>query len=158
MLNKSPLREVSAVFCNPEGGVGDCGYGEAMLRFEKPPVVRLALMPRTQEYLLNGTNALVRFYAAGTEGSFVQRIIENPKDLMNATQNFDKAKPEYSVPDYLQITQKDFYDYLYETLSEGTPLLVKPEEARNAIRCMELMEESAKKNKTIEASGMLDIK
>ncbi len=153
LLNASPLKEVSAVFCNPAGGVADSGFVEAVLRFEKYPLVRLSMIPRTTEYLLNGTDAATRFYAAGTRGAFTQRTIECPNDMMNATQNFDKAKPEYAVPDYLEIKQKEYYDYLYESLANGAPLLVQPEEARNAIRCIELIEQSAKENRTVPTSN-----
>jgi predicted dehydrogenase len=155
LLNDSPLREVSAIFRKTDAGAGDAGFSEATFRFETGPVVRFSMMPRTKEFLLNGTSAFVRFHAVGTKGSFSQRIIESPKDLMNATQNFDNASPEYAVPDYLKITMKDYYDFLYDSIVHGKPLLVKPEEARNAIRCIELMEESAKKGATIQATGLI---
>lgn len=155
ILNNSPLREVSAVFCNPGGGADDSGYLDALFRFEEPPAVRMSMLPRTQEFLMNGTDALVRFYAAGTEAAFSQRVIECPKDMMNATQNFDNARPEYAVPGYLEIKQKEFYDFLYESLAEEAPLLVKPEEARDAMMCVHLMEKSARENRTVCAEGML---
>lgn len=155
VLNDSPLKEVSAVFCNPGGGAADSGFVEAVFRFENPPVVRMAMLPRPSEFLMNGTGAFVRFYAAGTKASFSQRIIECPQDLINATQNFNNAKPEYAVPGYLKIRQKEFYDLLYESLAEGEPLLVKPAEARDAVRCVELMEKSARENRAVAAEGML---
>lgn len=155
LLNDSELLEISATLCNPTGGLDNCGYGEATFRFAKPPLVRMGLLPRPTEYLLNGTSAAVRFYATGTTGSFIQRTIECPNDMMNATQNFDKGKPEYAVPEYLRITQKEFYDYFYESMTQGSPLLVKPEQARNAIRALELMEISARENKTVSVTDMI---
>lgn len=157
LLNESPLVEVSAVLCSPEKGLGDCGFAEAMLRFEKPPVIKFSMLPRPKEFLVNGTPAAMRFYAAGTKGSFLQRIIEDPRDLMNATQNYDVGKPDYAVPDYLEVKQKGYYDFLYESLSENKPLLVKPEEARNAIRAFEIILESAQKNAAVKSSNMLEI-
>jgi len=154
-LNRSPLREVSATFCQPAAGIGDCGFGETLFRFAEPPVVLLAMMPRPQEFLLNGTPAATRFYAAGTAAACVQRVIEDPRDLMNATQNFDKARPDYAVPSYLEIRRKEYYDFLYGSLAEGQPLLVRPEEARNAIRALELMELSARENRAVAATDML---
>ena len=74
---------------------------------------------------------------------------------MNATQNFDKAHPEYAVPSYLEIRRKEYYDFLYESLAEGRPLLVRAEEARNAIRALELMEASAQANRCVAATEML---
>jgi predicted dehydrogenase len=156
LLNKSPLVEVSAFFRKPEGGRADGGFAEATFRFEKPPVTRVAILPYTKAFLQNGENASTRFYAAGTEGAFTQRVIEDRRDVMNALQNWDKASPDYGVPDYINISHKWYYDYLYESLAEGAPLLVKPEEARNAIRAMELMEESAQAGKSITASNMLN--
>ena len=50
---------------------------------------------------------------------------------------------------------KAYYDFFYESWAEGAPLLVTPEEARNAIRCVELITESARLNKTVEAVNML---
>ena len=155
VLNTSPLVEISAFLNHPAGGTLEGGYGEVTLRFEKPPVLRVSCLPRTGEYLQNGAGALPRFYAAGSSGSFTQRVIENPRDIMNATQNFDGWKPEYAVPDYLQIIQKTYYDYLYESLVAGAGLLVPPEEARNAIRVLEMTAESAKLNRTVPASKMI---
>jgi predicted dehydrogenase len=157
ILNGSRLREVSANMAYPENGMAGSGFLDAMFRFESGPAVRLAMLPRPAEYLINGTPPLTRFYAAGTKGSFVQRIIEGPRDLMNATQNFDGAKPDYKVPEYLEIKQKGYYDYLYESLAGGKELLVKPEEARNAMRAIELISKSAKTNRTVEADGMLKV-
>ena len=157
LLNKTPLLEVSAMLCSPEKGLADCGFAEALLRFVKPPVIKFTMLPRPKEFLLNGTSAAVRFYAAGMKGSFIQRVIENPRDLMNATQNFDGSGPDYVIPDYLEIKRKAYYDYLYDSLAEHKPLLVKPEEARNAIRVFELILESAQKNMTVKASNILTI-
>lgn len=155
LLNASPLQEVSALFCNPDGAPHNAGFGEATFRFAEPPLVRRARRPRATEYLQNGTRAGARFYAAGTAGAFLQRVIESPEDLMNATQNFDRSKPDYGVPEYLSITRKDYYDYLWETLREKAPLLVTPESARNAIRAVELMTESTQRNCSVPATGML---
>ena len=157
LLNKSPLTEVSAVLCSPENGIGNCGYGAAVLRFKKLPVVHFKMLPRTKEYLLNGTNAVARFYVAGTKGSFSQRVIEDPRDLMNATMNWDNASPDYAVPPYLDIKVMRYYDYLYESLANGKSLLVRPEEARNAIRVLELIEQSARENRTVKAEGMIEV-
>lgn len=157
LLNKNPLLEVSAMLCSPEKGLDDCGFGEAILRFAKPPVINFSMLPRPTEFLLNGTSAAVRYYAAGTKGSFIQRVIEDPRDLMNATQNFDGGRPDYAVPDYLEIKRHAYYDYLYDSLAENKPLLVKPEEARNAIRVFELILESARKNMAVKASNILKI-
>ena len=155
LLSRPPLCEVSALFAKPEGAPADGGFAEATLRFDQPPIVRVAMMPRTAEFLHNGTPAYTRFYAAGTEGTFAQRVIEDPRDLMNATQNFDGCRPDYAIPDYLQITRKEFYDYLYESLDGGAPLLVPPEGPRNAVRVIEMMAESARRNCTIKATGMV---
>jgi predicted dehydrogenase len=154
-LNPSALQEVSAILANPAGGTLNGGYGEATLRFARPPVVRAAMLPRPQQYLVNGTPAFGRFYALGSAGTFVQRTIEDPRDLMNSTQNFDQFRPDYVVPDYLRITRREYYDHLYESLANGAPLLVKPGEARNAIRVLELLAESALAGRTVPATGML---
>lgn len=156
-LNRSPLREVSAFLCHPDKGPAQGGYMEATFRFEKLPVVRVSMLPRPQEYLLNGTPPAPRFYAVGTKGAFVQRTLEDPRDMINATQNFDKVKPEYAVPDFLEIRRKGFYDYLYESLAQGAPLLVRPVEARNAIRAFELIAQSARENRTVEATGLVPV-
>lgn len=157
LLNPGPLTEVSALFRIAHGGAGNAGFVEATLRFAEPPVVRVAMMPRPQEYLTNGTPAADRFYVAGTTGAFIQRTVEDIRDLLNATQNFDKGRPDFAVPPYLTVTQKLYYDYLHESLSGGAPLLVRPEEARNAIRAIELIEESARTGRSVPATGMLTI-
>lgn len=152
--NASPIVEVSAFFANPVGGCEDGGFGEATLRFEKPPVVRVAMLPRPTEFLGNGTPARTRFYAVGTTGTFLQRVIEDPRDLMNATQNFDNWRPEYAVPGYLQILRREYYDYLYDSLVNEEPPAVSPVSARNAIRVIELMTESARANRAVPATHM----
>ncbi|MFH0962925.1 MAG: Gfo/Idh/MocA family oxidoreductase [Planctomycetota bacterium] len=157
LLNRSALVEVSGFLAKPAEGVANGGYGEGTLRFERPPLVRIAMMPRCQEFLLNGTPAAARFYVAGSLASFTQRVIEDPRDLMNATVSFDRARPDYAVPAYLEVRRKGYYDYLYESLSQGAPLLVKAEQARNAIRLLELLGESAKANRAIPASKMLPV-
>jgi len=157
VLNNSKLTEVSTVIAYPGKGMEDGGYFDATLRFAEGPAVRVAMLPRPNECIINGTPPLARFYAIGTKGSFVQRIIEDPRDLLNATQNFDNAHPEYKVPDFLKVIQKGYYDYLYETLTQGKSLLVKPEEARNAMRLIELISDSAKTNCTVKASGMISV-
>lgn len=157
LANRSPLVEVSAILAKPDGGTTDGGFCEATFRFEKLPVTRVSMLPRAQEFLLNGTPPHARFFAVGTAGTFAQRIIESPNDLMNATQNFDKWRPDYAVPDYLRITRKEYYDFLYETLAGGAPLLVKPEEARNAIRAFELITESARLGRAVPATNLLAI-
>lgn len=43
-----------------------------------------------------------------------------------------------------------FYDNLYEAIREGKPLAVKPEEARDVIRILELCLESNRERKTVE--------
>lgn len=156
LVNRSPLVEVSAFLAKPDGGMADGGFFEATFRFEKLPVTRVSMMPRTKEFLLNGTPPSVRFYAAGTQGAFSQRTIEVPNDLMNATQEFEQWTPEYAVPDYLQITRREFYDYLYDSLAEDAPLLVKPAEARNNIRALELAAESASLGRSVSATNMLN--
>jgi len=153
VLNHSPLTEVSAVMFNPAGGFDKGGYYEATLRFERPPVVRIEALPRPAEFLSNGTPAFARFSVIGTTGSFIQRTIEHPNDLMNATQNIHNFRPDYAVPDYLSISRKGYYDYLHESLRNGHPLFVKPEEARNAIRAFELIVESARTNRMVTASS-----
>ncbi|MHB9133781.1 MAG: Gfo/Idh/MocA family protein [Armatimonadota bacterium] len=155
LLNDSSLVEVSALFANPVEAPENGGYAEITLRFEQPPIVRLVMLPRPQEYLLNGTPAIARFFVVGTTGSFVQRLIEDSRDLMNALVNFDKARPEYAVPPFLEIKQKGYHDYLYETLADGAPLFVRPEEARNAIRAIELAVESARTGRSVPATNML---
>ncbi len=157
LLNNSPLLEVSGVFCNPAGGHENGGFGEVTLRFQESPAVRAAMLPYPAEFLANGTPARPRFYAVGTEGAFVQRTIEDPRDLINATQNFDKWRPDYAVPKYLQVNRKDYYDYLYDSLAEGTQLLVSPESARNAIRVLELMAESAQSGRSVEAADLIAV-
>jgi scyllo-inositol 2-dehydrogenase (NADP+) len=155
-LNSSPLCEVFAWLANPPGAPDNGGHVDATFRFEQPPIVRMAMLPHPQQYLLNGTPAVPRFTVIGETGAFVQRFIEDPRDIMNATQNFENARPEYAVPAYLEVQRKGFYDYLYESWAGGAPLFVRPEEARNAIRAVELIVESARTNRTIAATGMLN--
>ncbi len=157
LINETPLKEVSAFMANPEGGTLNGGFCEATLRFEKPPITRISALPRTEQFLANGTPAPYRFYAIGSEGAFTQRTIEHPNDLMNATQNFAKVRPDYAVPSYLKVERREYYDYLYESLVNGAELLVKPEQARNAIRVLELIAESAMKEATIPATNMRQV-
>ncbi len=155
LINGTPLKEVTACTLNPAGGLEQGGYVEAVFRFEKPPVVRMDMLPRPKEFLINGTPPHARFAAYGTSGTILQRTIEDPRDLMNATVNTDSWTPDYAVPDYLSVQKKDYYDFLYDYYAGKGALLVKPEEARNAIRALELMAESARLGATVPATNML---
>ncbi|OQA79757.1 MAG: hypothetical protein BWY31_04168 [Lentisphaerae bacterium ADurb.Bin242] len=81
--------------------------------------------------------------------------IPRPEELTcNRHYYFDHAAPDFSDPGFIARLGKDYFDFFYESWANGTPLLVTPEEARNAIRCIELMLESARLNRAIPATGM----
>ncbi len=50
-----------------------------------------------------------------------------------------------------------FYEDLYQTLAHQKPFPVKPEQAYNVIKLIELAEESSQKKCTIECEGLLDV-
>ncbi|MBI3040951.1 MAG: chromosomal replication initiator protein DnaA [Chloroflexi bacterium] len=61
--------------------------------------------------MLNGTSAAVRFYAAGTTGTFAQRIIESPNDLMNAIREktTEDFRNKYRSVDMLLVDDVQFF-------------------------------------------------
>jgi len=161
-LNRSPLREVTATLAHPNEPMNRCGYGDALLRFEKTPHIRISLMPlpkrqiEADNYPFRG---YFRFYTAGTKDTFAIADlghIPNAEELIcNRYYYFDNHPVEFTRREFLDNLNKDYYDFFYESWAKGAPLLVTPEDARNAIRCIELMTDSAKNNRCVAASGLL---
>ncbi len=161
-LNRSRLIEVTATLAHPNEPMSRCGYGEALLRFEKTPHVRVSIMPLPERQIKEDTRpyrGYFRFYAAGSKDTFAiadLNHIPNAEELTcNRHYYFDKHPLEFTRKEFLDELDKDYYDFFYESWAEGAPLLVTPEDARNAIRCLELITESAKNNCCVAASGLL---
>ncbi len=159
-LNRSPLREVSAMFVHPEEPMNSCGYGDALLRFEQPPAIRISMRPLVLKQPESGEGPdYLRMYLCGTKDTFAlarTHYIPYPEELLNNQHHyFDNSPPDFSRPEFTESLGKDYFDFFYESWSEGAPLLVTPEEARNAVRCIELMLDSARLNRTVPASDML---
>ena len=161
-VNRSPLKEVTGFTVHPDEPLSSCGYGGALLRFEEGPVIMLSLSPapakRANEdpYPFRG---YFRFKVCGTKdtvGICDMNHIPSPEQVTSKTNcYFDIAEPDFTRPEFAGNLGKAYYDFFYESWAEGAPLLVTPEEARNAIRCVELITESARLNKTVEAVNML---
>ncbi len=161
-LNRSPLKEVSATFVHPGDPMETCGYGDAWLRFEEPPVIRISIKPQPRRQIVPDDRVqrdYFRFYTAGTLDAFgIDDLghIPNPEELTcNRHYYFDNIPRPFTRPEFLENLGKDYFDSFYESWANGTPLPVTAEEARNAIRCIELMHESARSNRTVSATGML---
>ncbi len=161
-LNRSPLTEVTAYFVHPENPMSSCGYGEALLRFEKPPVIRISIKPLPQQQAVADPmpfRGYFRFYLCGTKDTFAiddLGHIPNAADLLSRQYYyFDNREPDFSRPEFLDGLGKNYFDFFYDTWANGAPLLVTPEDGRNAIRCIELMNESARKGCAVKADGML---
>ena len=161
-LNRSPLNEVSAFTVRPDDPMSSCGYGGALLRFEKPPVIRFSLCPLPQKQVVPEEQPLsgyFRFYLCGTKDTFGVRELGHIPDgerlLCRKHYYFDQKEPDFSRPEFVRDLNKAWYDFFYESWAEGAPLPVTPEEARNNIRCLELVTESARLNRTVQATGML---
>lgn len=160
-INRSPLTEVSAFFVHPEKNMDSCGYGEAMLRFEKPPVIRISLAPLPGHQAVPDSNphGYFRFSVCGTKDTFaindLNFIPSAPALLSGKNFYFDNCQPDFTRPEFVRNLEKNYYDFFYESWAEGAPLLVPAEDGRNAIRCIELMTESARKGCAVKAEGML---
>lgn len=161
-VNRSPLKEVTGFTTHPDAPLSSCGYGGALLRFEEGPVIMLSLTPspakRANEdaYPFRG---YFRFKVCGTKdtvGICDMNHIPDPEQVTNKTNcYFDIAEPDFTRPEFVKNLSKAYYDFFYESWADGAPLLVTPEEGRNAIRCVELITESARLNRTVTAENML---
>lgn len=161
-VNRSPLKEVTGFTTHPDAPLSSCGYGGALLRFEEGPVIMLSLTPspakRANEdaYPFRG---YFRFKVCGTKdtvGICDMNHIPDPEQVTNKTNcYFDIAEPDFTRPEFFKNLSKAYYDFFYESWADGAPLLVTPEEGRNAIRCVELITESARLNRTVTAENML---
>ena len=161
-LNRSPLKEVSGMTVHPDDPMSCCGYGEATLRFEKPPVIHLSLKPSPNKQSVPDEHPFrgyFRFYVAGTKDTFAIADLGHIPDgktlLSRKYYYFDLQEPDFSRPEFVRDLDKAYYDFFYESWANGAPLPVTPEEARNNIRCLELVTESARLNRTVPATGML---
>jgi predicted dehydrogenase len=177
-MNRSPLREISAFFADPGKRYDACGYGEATLRFENPPIIRISLLPNpTRQDCENGGNVPQwnRFHIVGTKGSFslmpisvFESVAENGTTVSLTPQTspgeleerkyfyFDNCVPDFNSQEFREKIKYSFYDHLYKSWNEGVPLDITPEQARDTIRCLELMQESARQNRTLQADNMLE--
>lgn len=161
-INRSPLTEVSAFFAHPGKNMDSCGYGEALLRFEKPPVIRISLKPQPEHQTVPDSKPFrgyFRFYICGTQDTFAiddLGLIPFAPDLLSGKNfYFDNCQPDFTRPEFVRNLEKNYYDFFYESWAEGAPLLVPAEDGRNAIRCIELMIESARKGCAVKTEGML---
>ncbi len=116
-----------------------------------------------------------RYMIHGTKGSFIkygedpqeallrQGILPNIKNwgqesadiygLLHTEVNGHAVKEKYpSLPG----NYGGYYTDLYETITAGKPLKVKPEHGYNTIRLIELATESNQKNATVICSGLID--
>jgi len=161
-VNRSPLREVSGFTANPGEPLSACGYGGALLRFEEGPVILLSLTPDPARRAAEDPHPFrgyFRFKVCGTRdtvGICDMNHIPDPRQVTDKTNcYFDVAEPDFTRPGFVRDLGKAYYDYFYETWADGAPLLVTPEEARNAVRCVELIARSAALDRTVKAAGML---
>ena len=161
-LNRSPLKEVSGATVHPGDPMSSCGYGEALLRFEQPPVIHLSLKPSPMQQPVPDDHPFrgyFRFLVCGTQDTIgisdLGHIPDREQLLCRKYYYFDRKGPDFSRPEFIESLDKAWYDYFYESWANGAPLPVSPEEARNNIRCAELITESAKLNRTLEATDML---
>ncbi len=161
-VNRSALTEVSAYFVHPENPMGSCGYGEALLRFAEPPVIHISIKPLPQKQSVGDPvpfRGYFRFRVCGTEDSFAiddLGPLPNAEDLLSRQYYyFDMREPDFSRPEFRAHLNDGFYEYFYESWANGAPLLVTPEDGRNAVRCIELMTESARSGRAVKASGMI---
>jgi predicted dehydrogenase len=115
---------------------------------------------------------LPRFTLHGTEGSYIKNGLD-PQEEELKKMGYRKS-PEWGMelPDYWGMIDTklngltfsgeietipgsygDFYDNLYEAIKNGKELAVKPEQAMNTIRIIELAMESAEKGSVIKFEG-----
>ena len=161
-VNRSPLREVTACTVHPADPMSSCGYGATLLTFEKLPSIYISLLPMPMKQAVPDSRpyrGYFRFRVSGTKDSFAIADLSHIPDgedlLCKKHFYFDNAEPDFTRPDFVRSLDKAWYDFFYESWAEGAPLLVSPEEARNNIRCAELINESARLNRAVAATGML---
>ena len=108
-LNRSPLKEVSALTVHPDLPMSECGYGAALLRFEKPPVIYLSLLPHPAlqpgQEDSSPSREYFRFLVCGTEDSFgirnLSHIPEREQLLCGKYYYFDRKEPDFSRPEFV---------------------------------------------------------
>lgn len=162
-LNRSPLKEVTANLLHPEQGMGGAGHGSAYLRFEEGPEIWLSLNPmplkRTGKDPLQFHYTYFRFSINGTANS-VGIMDSGPTPSSDFLLNrkayyYDKELPCFEDPEFVRTLDRGYFEMFYDHWANGGKLEVTAEQARNVIRCMELMVESSLKKETVQATGML---
>ena len=162
-LNHSPLKEVTANLLHPEAGMGGAGYGSAYLRFEEGPEIFLTLNPMPLQQ--SGKDPIpfhfsyFRFNINGTTNS-VGILDSGPTPsadflLKRKAYYYDKAEPDFGDPDFVKTLNDGYFEMFYKHWANAEKLEVTAAQARNVIRCLELMVESSLKKETVPASGML---
>lgn len=162
-LNPSPLKEVTANLLHPEQGMGAAGYGSAFLRFEEGPEIWLSLNPmplkQTNKDPMQFHYTYFRFSINGTKDS-VGIMDSGPTPSADFLLNrkayyYDKEEPRFDDPEFVRTLNDGYFEMFYKHWADGGKLEVTAEQARNVIRCMELMVESSLKKETVQATGML---
>ncbi|MBR4673027.1 MAG: Gfo/Idh/MocA family oxidoreductase [Victivallales bacterium] len=164
-INRSPLKEVMACTAHRNDPMSSCGYGAALLVFEKLPSITVSLLPLPMKQAIADEHpyrGYFRFRVTGTKDSFaiadLSHIPAAEQLLCRSSYYFDNAEPDFTRPEFVQSLDKAWYDFFYESWAGGAPLLVSPEEARNNIRCAELITESSRLNRAVDATNMLPIR
>ncbi len=112
------------------------------------------------------------FILHGTEGSFIKYGLDPQEDALKrgetplTTQNWGQEPDEEwgllntqinglhyrGKIESLAGSYQSFYKNIYDVIAKGQELIVKPEEARNTIRIIELALESNRQKRSIEFS------
>lgn len=117
-----------------------------------------------------------RYMIQGTRGSFIKYGEDPQEALLRAgvapvADDWGKEKEETFGLIHTEIegqlvkkrypsltgSYADYYHNLYKTITEGTPVLEKPEHGYNTIRIMELAIQSNEEKRTIPCTGLMDV-
>lgn len=82
----------------------------------------------------------------GVEPESIYGLLVTEQDGKIVKETYPSLKGDYGL----------FYEDLYNTITAGAPLVVKPEQAYNVIRIIELANESSGHKKTVVCSGLLN--
>ncbi|MFH0797039.1 MAG: Gfo/Idh/MocA family oxidoreductase [Candidatus Omnitrophota bacterium] len=140
---------VFGILSHPENNWDGQGFFSAQLIYPDGLMVEVSAVPQAKPFLLP------RFYLLGTKGSLTHDWVQRREDTMlkhiyfnsEKGMDFDFFRPQYYQTYPWKILT--FYENLYDAITEGKQLSVKPEEGLETILVMEGIIESARSNKPI---------
>ena len=132
--------KVMAALAYPEESWDKQGFVSAHFLYKNGLVAEMSLLPVSDAHIFP------HLYLAGTKGALVHEWVQRREDSLLKHMKFLGVNEEFR-PEHIGLYQwkiPTFYENVYDAITKGEPLLVKPEEGLEVVLVMEAIIESAR--------------